>query len=159
MNNLLCGLIMMLSVCGCSPTVKMPEFSKRTPDILMKDTDVVLNDNTPVLLNRGTDVQTPETPIEAILGETVNIELDSKLFELQKNTKLTIPPNTRLVLSEPTNVKLESGSGISLKGGTEVTITKFNWYALLFYLVLIGLAAWWYFKGFRSSKQSKLLNE
>lgn len=159
MKLILCSLGLVFALCSCAPTLKMPEFTKRSPDVLLKDTDVVLNETSSVVLTRGTDIQTSESQIEAILAEDIKSQIDTKTVEIAKNTKITIPPNTRLILSEPISVKLESGSEISLKSGTEITVTRFNWYALLFYLLLIGLAGWWFVKDRRSSKQSKLLNE
>jgi hypothetical protein len=160
MKNILCVLGVLVSVCGCSPVVKMPEFTKTTPDVLTKDTDVILNESSSVTLPKGTDVKTVQTQTKATLGETVKFESDSKVFEFPKNTEIFIPSDTVLLLTEPTNVKLDSGSEISLQRGTEITVTRFNWYALLFYLLLVGTVTWWYIRT-RSSgaKRPQLLEE
>jgi hypothetical protein len=160
MKNILCVLGVLVSVWGCSPVVKMPEFTKTTPDVLTKDTDVILNESSSVTLPKGTDVKTVQTQTKATLGETVKFESDSKVFEFPKNTEIFIPSDTVLLLTEPTNVKLDSGSEISLQRGTEITVTRFNWYALLFYLLLVGTVTWWYIRT-RSSgaKRPQLLEE
>ncbi len=159
MKLILCNLGLVFGLYGCAPVIKMPEFTKNSPDILSKDTDVVLNETSSVVLGRGTVVQTSESHTEVILGEDIKLQTDSKWVEILKNTKIIMPPNTILTLPEPVSVKLESGSEISLKSGTEITVTRFNWYALLFYLLAIGLGVWWFIKDRRDSKQSKLLNE
>lgn len=159
MKNILCTLTVLTTVCGCSPVVKMPEFTKKTPDVLTKDTDVVLNESSTVILPRGTSVQTTTSSVEATLGETVKFQTDSKVFEFPKNTQIIIPSNTLLILNEPVSVKLDSGSEISLKSGTEITVTRFNWYSLLFYLLLIGVVGWWYIKTRSTNKKPQLLEE
>lgn len=159
MKNILCTLTVLTTLCGCSPVVKMPEFTKKTPDVLTKDTDVVLNESSTVILPRGTSVQTTTSSVEATLGETVKFETDSKVFEFPKNTQIIIPVNTSLNLKEPVPVKLDSGLEISLKSGTEITVTRFNWYGLLFYLLLLGVSTIWYLKTASKSKKPKLLQE
>ncbi len=58
---------------------------------------------------------------------------------------MVLPPNTFLVIKDPVTVRLEESADITLKKGTVVTMSKINWYAILFYMILVGLVAFYFF--------------
>ena len=128
---------------GCSPSIQMPGFTKQAPDVLTNDTNVVVNSGVVGTLNRGAVVQTePENKplVEATLAQSIKT-VDG---EIPKNTKITLPPNTVLMIKDPITVKLDEATDITLRKGTVVTISKINWYAILFYILLAGGAiAYW----------------
>ena len=66
---------------------------------------------------------------------------------LPKNTSVVLPENTYLQTSDQTKVVMNAQTEVTLPIGTEISITKINWYAILFYLVLVLLLAWYYLQG------------
>lgn len=103
--------------------------SEKTPVVLEEDTVVTLKTNDPAPTEGEGN---PVKPQEVILP---------------KNTEVILPENTYLKTSDSTAVFLEAGSEVTLPPGTEISITKINWYAILFYCLLVGLAAWYYLQG------------
>lgn len=132
---------------GCSTSVQMPGLTKQVPDTLTNDTKVVISAGTAGTLDRGTAVQTePDNKplVEATLQNDTKINYDNKEIELPKNTKVILPPNTFLIIKEATNVRLSESTDVILNKGTIINISKINWYAVLFYIILIaGAVAYW----------------
>jgi prolipoprotein diacylglyceryltransferase len=50
---------------------------------------------------------------------------------------------------------LEATSEVILPVGTEITITKINWYAILFYCLLAFVSAWYYMYS-KSAKEEEV---
>lgn len=133
-------LFVMLCV-GCSPSISMPSLTNPTPNVLTKDTQVVVSPGVVATLDRGTHVQTEaedKPSVEATLVQSTKTIVEGKEVDLPKNTKIILPPNTFLIIKDPATVRLEESSDITLKKGTVVTMSKINWYAILFYLILAG---------------------
>ena len=137
------AILISILMVGCSPSIQMPGFTKQAPDVLTNDTNVVVNSGVVGTLSRGAVVQTePENKplVEATLAQSIKT-VDG---EIPKNTKITLPPNTVLMIKDPITVKLDEATDITLRKGTVVTISKINWYAILFYLLLSGgVATYW----------------
>lgn len=133
------AILISILMIGCTPTIQMPGFTKQSPDVLTNDTNVVVNSGVTGTLNRGAVVQTePENKpvVEATLAQAVG--------EIPKNTKVILPPNTVLIIKDPITVRLDEATDVTLRKGTAVSISKINWYAVLFYLLLSGgVAAYW----------------
>lgn len=145
--KLIVPLFVMLCV-GCSPSISIPSFNKQTPNILTDDTNVVVSSGVLGVLERGATVQTESKDkplIEATLSQPTTTTVDGKQLQLPKNTKVVLPPNTFLVIKDSTPVRLQESTDITLKKGTIVTMSKVNWYAILFYMVLAGLACFYLF--------------
>ena len=66
---------------------------------------------------------------------------------LPKNTEVILAESTTLVTIDPsTNVTVLGQSKVTLPPGTEITVTKINYYAILFYIVLAIGTLWLYMK-------------
>lgn len=149
-----------LSLSSCKSTC-ITEGFKQTPDVLNKKTETVIAKDTTVDLEQNTNVKTDSIKTEAILLEdtvvvvkkeleTMEAESAVKKIEttvLPKNTIISLPLDSNLKLIENTKVKLEAETGLILPQGTEIKINKINWYAILFYLLLIFGIAWYYLQG------------
>jgi hypothetical protein len=90
-------------------------------------------------------IQIPEEDkVDVVLQEKIQTVVNGKTVEIPKNTKVTIPANTYLKTTESTDIRLSEGADVTLRKGTVITISKINWYAILFYMILIGGAiAYW----------------
>lgn len=135
---------------GCA-NIKVPNVMEHEPDILTKDTYVKVQQDTPVLSPKDTEVKTdPQARTTAYLTEDVRIEIKepkkTQLPEmvLPKNTEIELPPNTKLITESDQVFILEEQSDIMLSQGTEIKTSVINWYAVLFYLLMITIAAWHY---------------
>jgi hypothetical protein len=140
-------LFVMLCV-GCSPSISMPSLTNPTPNILTKDTQVVVSPGVVATLDRGTHVQTEaedKPSVEATLAQSIKTTVGGKEVDLPKNTKIILPPNTFLIIKDSATIRLEESSDITLKKGTIVTMSKINWYAILFYLIAIGGLVYYFF--------------
>ena len=63
---------------------------------------------------------------------------------LPKNTEILLPAETPLRTVVPIKVTMESGAEVLLPAGTEITTTKINWYAVMFYTIIIIGLGWYY---------------
>ena len=63
---------------------------------------------------------------------------------LTKGSKVILPENTYLVTKDSTDMKMQAASEVILPVGTEITITRINWYAILFYTALALWCLWYY---------------
>lgn len=139
---------------SCSANIKVPNITERVPDTLNKDTLVNVPKDTPALAPKAIEVKTiAEEKTEATLAEDVHLEGIPEVI-LPKNTPIELPPNTKLVTEPNQLFVLPQQSEVILPRGTEVTTTKMNWYAILFYALLIGCAAWHYFQVRKEVKKS-----
>ena len=145
--RLIIPLFAMLCV-GCSPSISMPSLTNQTPNVLTHDTEVAVSSGVSGTLERGSHVQTEaedKSLVEATLSQSTTTTVNGKEVQLPKNTKVVLPPNTFLVIKDPVTVRLEESADITLKKGTVVTMSKINWYAILFYMMLVGLVAFYFF--------------
>lgn len=128
---------------------------KQEPDIISKPTNTVVAKDTMAELPKGSWVKTDtEDKIQVTLEEDtlafIKPETNSEDVQkpqeiiLKKNTPIILPENTYLQTTDQTKVKIDASTEVVLPQGTEITITKINWYAILFYCLLIGGAAWYY---------------
>ena len=83
---------------------------------------------------------------------------------LPKNTSVVLPENTYLQTSDHAKVIMEAQTEVTLPVGTEISITRINWYAILFYSLLLISLGYYYFQsktddrdgdGFIDIKQKK----
>lgn len=138
------ALLFVMFCVGCTPSIHMPGLTKQTPDVLTNDTQVVVGAGVIATLDRGSRIQT-ESEVEATLSQDTKGMVDGKETQLPKNAKVVLPSNVSLLIKDTVTVKLDEAADITLKKGTVITMHKVNWYAVLFYLVLIGGAAYWLF--------------
>jgi hypothetical protein len=152
--------ILILFLASCKSTC-ITEGFKQTPDVLNKKTETLTAKETAVELEQNTSIKTESIKTEAVLVEdtvvVVKKELETMEAEaavkktettvLPKNTIVSLPPDSNLKLLENTKVKLEAETEVILPQGTEIKINKINWYAILFYLLLIFGIAWYYLQG------------
>lgn len=139
------AIVSLLLMVGCSPSIHMPGLTKQTPDVLTNDTEVIVAPGVRGTINKGSLIQIPEEDtVEVVLQEKTKATSAGKEIELPKNTKVVVPANTYLKTTEATDIRLSEGADVTLRKGTVITISKINWYAILFYLLLVGAAvAWW----------------
>jgi len=143
-------IIMGFFTIGCA-NIKVPDIMKQEPDTLTKDTYVKVSAETPVFAPKDTEVKTDsELRTSAYTTEEIRVEIrnpsKTQLPEIiiPKNTEIELPPNTKLITESDQIFILEEQSDIMLSQGTEIRTTVMNWYAILFYLLAIGIAAWHY---------------
>ena len=141
--------LILMSCLGCSPSLQLPNLTERKPNVLSKNTEVVVSSDAPASLSSGTLVQTeaePAPPVVVALAEpTIAVAvIDKSEVELPKDTKVVLPPKTSLAIQAPTPIKLVAATDIILPEGTIITMSKVNWYAVLFFALLILVAAYFY---------------
>jgi len=134
---------------------------ERTPDTLSKPTETVVAKDTVAEIAKGTWVKTdPDQKLEVTLGEDTiaSVKPDTKSetnvspekpqeIILPKNTPVILPENTYLQTSDSAKVTIDAKTEVVLPQGTEITISRINWYAILFYMVVILGLAWYYIQG------------
>jgi len=153
-------LVLVLFLSSCKSVCKTEGF-KPTPDVLNKTTETVLVKDTIVELEKDTTLKTDSIKTEAVLLddtvvvvkkelETMEAEVAVQKTEttvLPKNTIVSLPVDSNLKLLNNSNAKIQSETELILPQGTEIKINKINWYAILFYLLLIFGIAWYYIQG------------
>lgn len=158
---------------SCNSVFQTPPLIEKAPDtlsqptvtIVPKDTRTELpkgawvktdpSEKTTVTLEEDTVVtvkpvqETPSTPssIPNVSEKAIEVQEKPQEVVLPKNTEVILPENTYLKTSDSTVVFLEGGSEVTLPPGTEISITKVNWYAIMFYCLLVGFGAWYYLQG------------
>jgi len=132
-----------------------------TPDRLNKSTETVVANDTVAEIAKGTWVKTDsDQKLEVTLEEDTIafVKPDIKPEEslppekpqeiiLPKNTPVILPENTYLQTSDSAKVTIDAKTEVVLPQGTEITISRINWYAILFYMVVIFGLAWYYIQG------------
>ena len=149
--------LLMLCV-GCMPRVHLPSPIESTPNTLTNDTKVVVLADSTGIIPHGTVIETQaedQPLIEVALKEETIVVIveDKKEVQLPKNTKVILPPNTLLVMQVDSPIKLDQSTDIVLDKGTVVTISKVNWYAILFYTGLSIAVVAYYFSLIRTSEK------
>lgn len=171
MKKLIYILIPFLISCKSLVSVTSP-LTEKEPDTLSKPTETVVANDTIAEMPKGTWVKTDsDSKTEVTLEEDtlayiksdksnlpeiqqeVNIDPKVKTVEkpqeifLPKNTQVVLPPNTYLQTSENAKVTIDAKTEVILPQGTEITITRINWYAILFYSLLVFFFSWYYLQG------------
>ncbi len=155
--------ILMITACvlltGCNSPVSMPKLTEKAPDTLTQPTNTILSKETVASVPKGTWVKTDtEEKTEVVLEEDTLVLLqveepqDPKSAALAKPQQVILPKNTSVILPENTflqttdhsNMRIQPSSEVVLPPGTEISITKVNWYAILFYSLVVFLVAWHY---------------
>lgn len=170
MKKILIGVVFFLASCKSICTTSGP--IQTTPDTLSKPTETVVAKDTIAEIPKGTWVKTdPEQTTQVSLEEDtiVYIKPEVKKEEvtsdlkpvavekpqeilLPKNSQVILPPNTYLQTSDPAKVLIDAKTEVVLPQGTEITITRINWYAILFYCLLAFGVAWYYLQGRNEDK-------
>jgi hypothetical protein len=162
MRNLLLLSLLSLFFCmmSCGSLISAPNLVQQTPDIINRPTTTVLPKQSNAELAKGTWLKTDsENTIEVNLEENTPVvvkdpkdpSLESQ-YVLPKNTKVTLPENTYIQTLNPSTVQIEASTEVVLPPGTEIKITRVNWYAILFYILLTGGVAWYYIQGRNEDK-------
>ena len=150
-------VLFVLASCKC--TVTAPPLTSRTPDILNKPSHTVVAHETIVELPRESEVKTEES-VEAILTKDTEVKYkleDGLMIEptsviLPEKTEVLIPKDVYLQVTKAAEIKLEPLTDVILPQGTEITISKVNWYAILFYFLLFLVASAWFIKSRQNDK-------
>lgn len=144
-------------LCSCQSLIGPPPLLERRPDTINQPTNTLIGKDTNVTVSKGTYLKTdPSTQTEVILDQDIAVEVkntDPKSSSLgnqtrtllPKGSKVILPENTYLVTADSTDMKIEAASEVILPVGTEITITRINWYAILFYTALALWCLWYYF--------------
>lgn len=162
-------LTIVLFLCSCKSVIGVSDPLKTVPDTINKPTNTVVAKDTTAELPKGSWVKTDsDEKTEVLLEEDtvafikpekttdVSHELPQKPVEiiLPKNTEIILPQNTYLQTSSPAKVNIEASTEVILPQGTEITITRINWYAILFYGILVFGIAWYYLQGKNEDKNN-----
>ena len=147
------------TLASCRSLISAPPLTQKSPDVLAKPTTTFVEHQTQSEIPKGTSLTTDDTiKIEVTLKEdtvaTVKpIAVDGvapttkpQEIILPKNTQVILPENTNIQTTQPTTVTLEAGSEVVLPQGTEISVTKINWYAVLFYCIVVIWTFWYYMK-------------
>lgn len=160
-------ILLVLFLASCKSVCKTEGF-KPTPDVLNKTTETVLVKDTVIELEKDTSVKTDSIKTEAVLLddtvvvvkkelETIEAEVAVQKTEttvLPKNTIVSLPVDSNLKLLNNSSAKIESETELILPQGTEIKINKINWYAILFYALLIFGISWYYMQGKNEDKNN-----
>ena len=154
----------LFTLASCKNIFTTPNLVDRGPDKVNNPTKTMVANETPVEIPQGTTVkscgETQATLADDTTAKTKDI-VASKDVILPKNTSIILPEKTELKTSQPTNVNIGASSEVVLPAGTEITTHKLNWYAALFYLLLIVVAGYWYMKvkGDKDENQDGMVDE
>ena len=140
-----------LFLLSCKSTFVAPSIEHNIPDTLSKPTKTALVEQTVGELPPKVAIKTPESSSTTVkltedTSATVKSEKAKEPIILPKNTEVILPPDTKLETIQNTPVEILPKTEIILPNGTEITIHKVNWYAILFYCVIIFGVAWYYIK-------------
>lgn len=152
---------------SCNSILGPTPVMEKAPDTLIKQTTTIVPRDTIAELPKGTWIKTdPEEKTTVSLEEdTVAVVKDETpgpkqqpdtpplSVVLPKNTEVILPENTYLQTSDSSKVKIEASSEVVLPVGTEISISKINWYAILFYGLAIFTVAWIYLQGNKSKDE------
>ena len=149
------SLLVVFTLASCRSVIITPNFTERAPDTLNKATDTLLAKDSAAELPRGTFVQTEPTK-KTTVATTHLMEVavvahpdvsEPIIIVLLPNTEIILPESTTLVTTDQsTPVTVLGQSKVTLPPGTEITVTKINYYAILFYALLICGSAWAYLR-------------
>lgn len=151
-------ILSLFVLASCSSVLCAPNPLEKQNDVISKPTNTIVAHDTLAELPKGSWIRTDidektqvvlEEDTVAFIKSDIKTDSPTKPQEvvLPKNTSVILPENTYLQTSDQTKVKLEASTQVTLPVGTEITITKVNWYAILFYSLLVVLAAWYYMQG------------
>lgn len=155
------GVSCLFFLASCKSVFQTPPLVQKEPDKISHPTKTVVQNETYTEITKGTSVQTGEAEkVEASLAKETKAEVvatpsilqimeEPREVVLPKGTGVVLPPQTDLVVTEPASVVLEAGSEIVLPVGTEISISKVNWYAVMFYCLLAGGLFWYFLQGRR----------
>ena len=153
------ALSMMFFLASCCSLFGPGPVMERSPDVINQPTNTLITKDTHAEIPKGTYIKTDtDAKVEAILGEETLVTVkkedpqDPKAVSLEKpmqvilakNTKLILPENTYFQTTDSIKAKLEASTEVILPVGTEITTSKINWYAILFYSLLVFCSGWYY---------------
>lgn len=146
-----------LGLMSCRATFQSPPLIDKKPDTINSPTKTVVTKETFTEAPKGTDILTSETgKTDAVLIKDTPVTTKTRdttgLIPVEKTEKTVLPKGTTVVLPErtelrfvnPTPVAIGAGSEVTLPSGTQISISKVNWYAVLFYCVIAFGAIWYY---------------
>ena len=151
------GILCLFTLASCRTIVQTPQIAERTPDVIKspvqsatvnptvvdvpKDTVVVVREGKPVsvVIQHETKAEVPQGILKGLLNQD-----ETKEVIIPKNTEVVLPSNTPLKTVTPIKVTMEEGTEVIIPAGTEIATTKVNWYAILFYLIIIFGLGWYY---------------
>ena len=154
------------TLASCRSLISAPPLTQKSPDVLTKPTTTFVQKKTQSEIPKGTSLTTDDTiKIEVTLKEDTVVTVKPVAVDgvdgvdsvdapttkpqeiiLPKNTQVILPENTNIQTTQPTTVTLEAGSEVVLPQGTEISVTKINWYAVLFYCIVVVGIFWYYMK-------------
>ena len=117
---------------------------KETVSEIPKGTSLTTDDTTKTEATLKEDTVATVKPV-AVDGVVPTTTKPQEII-LPKNTQIILPENTNIQTTQSTTVTLEAGSEVVLPQGTEISVTKINWYAVLFYCIMVIGIFWYYMK-------------
>lgn len=150
---ILISTVFFMASCKCKVTT--PALPQRSPDVIAKPTETLVKNETIVELPRETEVKTEQPIVATLVKETqVTTSIDPVPLILPANTEINLPKDVYLHTLVPAQVKLDPLTDVILPQGTEISISKVNWYAILFYCLLFGVASVWFIKSRQNDKNN-----
>lgn len=150
---------------SCKSLVSVPPVTEKKPDIISTPTTTVVPKDTNAELPKGTWLKTDQdqktevvlqqdtvVTVKPATTDVPTVEEKPLQVVLPKNTEVILPEQTHVLTTDTSKVKIEASSEVVLPVGTEVSITKVNWYAIMFYCLVIGGLAWYYMQGKNEDK-------
>jgi len=141
-------ILIALLLTSCKTIVSTPPLTEQTPDVINKPTETVVAKETTVELPKNTwmktdsesqtEVKLKEDTVATVKPTEEEIIKEPVVVLLPKNTEVILPENTDIHTADVVKADIEAKSEVILPVGTEITITKVNWYAILFYAVAIS---------------------
>jgi hypothetical protein len=148
----LSAIWLLFTLASCKSSVTLPGLTYKAPDVLSNPTKTVLVQETEASIPCSVIVQTPstvKTHVTLAKDTIASVQVEPEKYEemvLPQNTEVILPENTSIQTFNITPINVPEKTEIILPTGTEITIRKVNWYALLFYCLVILGAGWYYIK-------------
>jgi len=149
----ICFIFLICVMSSCMTIKPDANFVKQTQDTIKNPTTTLLSKDVIAELPKSTSVKTDQN-LTVVLTEDTKVNTTTEELLIPKHTQLILPPNTNLQTTNSSKISLDSQTEVILPVGTEISISKINWYAILFYLTIIVVAAWYYIRGTNEDKNN-----
>lgn len=126
---------------SCKALISTPPVTQKTPDVISKPTNTIITKDVIAEIPKNTNIKTDSVlKTKAVLTDDITVIVESDNTSqvlIPKNTQIILPENTKLQTIDSTKVEIDAKTEVVLPIGTEISITKINWYAILFYALAI----------------------
>lgn len=142
------SLLVLFTLASCTTQIRTPPLTEKVPDTLTKPTkSVVVEDviaeipvDTLMKTEKKTEVKI-DVPIEVLVQNTT----EPMTIVLPKDSVVILPENTPIRTMEATPTSIPATTSVVLPAGTMISLSRINWYAVLFYVgmvVAVGSYYW-----------------